>query len=182
MEGPKTLKELKAYIKKDLKYYGNKPVKTFLSRYFFEPGFKYIVWLRRTRYCFLSKKKVLYAFCWIFLKHYANKYHFDISYQAQIGHGLVIAHMGYIIVMKNDIIGSNCYLRPGVVFGKKLTETTGGAVVGNNVSFGVGSVIVGNVTIGNNVIVGANSVITKDVPSNCVVAGVPAQVIRKLEE
>ena len=23
------------------------------------------VWLRRTRYCFLSKKKVLYAFCWL---------------------------------------------------------------------------------------------------------------------
>lgn len=182
MEGPKTYKELKEYLKQDLKYTANRPVRTFLSRYVFEQGFKYIVWLRMTRYAYLSKRRLLYFFSRLILKHYAYKYHFDISYQAQIGPGLVIAHYGYIIVMKNDVIGTNCTLRPGVVFGKKLTEKTGGAVVGDNVDFGVGSVIVGDVNIGSNVIVGANAVITKDVPSDCVVAGVPARVIRKMGE
>ena len=36
------------------------------------------------------------------------------------------------------------------------------------------------VTIGKNSIVGANAVVHKDVPDNVIVAGVPAKVIRKL--
>ena len=49
--------------------------------------------------------------------------------------------------------------------------------MGDNVDFGVGSVIVGDVTIGSNVTVGANSVITRNMPDNCIVAGAPARVI-----
>lgn len=36
-------------------------------------------------------------------------------------------------------------------------------------------------TIGNNVVVAAGAVVTKDVPDNCVVGGVPAGIIKKLE-
>jgi len=180
MEGPKSYKELKKYIRADLKYVNGKPIRTFIERLFFEPGFKYTFWLRITRYCFLTKKKVLYLLSGTILKYYSHKYHFDISHKAQIGPGLTIAHFGYIIVMRNDVIGDNCTLRPGVVFGKKLTEDTDGAIVGDDVSFGVGSVVVGNVSIGNNVIVGANSVVTSDIPSNCVIAGAPARIIRKI--
>lgn len=35
------------------------------------------------------------------------------------------------------------------------------------------------VTIGDEVIVGAGSIVTKDVQSNCIVAGNPARVIRE---
>nr|WP_302386912.1 hypothetical protein [Emergencia timonensis] len=38
------------------------------------------------------------------------------------------------------------------------------------------------VTIGNNVVVAAGAVVAKDVPDNCVVAGVPAKIIKKLEQ
>ncbi|MCZ3393024.1 sugar O-acetyltransferase, partial [Enterococcus faecium] len=41
--------------------------------------------------------------------------------------------------------------------------------------------ILPGVTIGNNVVVAAGAVVTKDVPDNCLVAGVPAKVIRKLD-
>jgi acetyltransferase-like isoleucine patch superfamily enzyme len=34
------------------------------------------------------------------------------------------------------------------------------------------------ITIGDEVIVGAGAVVTKDVPSNCIVAGNPARIIR----
>lgn len=34
------------------------------------------------------------------------------------------------------------------------------------------------VTIGDEVVVGAGSIVTKDVPSNCIVAGNPAKIIR----
>lgn len=54
--------------------------------------------------------------------------------------------------------------------------------VGNNVFFGFGVVVLPGVNIGDNVVVGAGAVITKDIPSNCVVAGVPAKIIRSIEE
>ena len=37
-------------------------------------------------------------------------------------------------------------------------------------------------TIGNNVVVAAGAVVTKDVPDNCVVGGVPAKIIREIED
>ena len=37
-------------------------------------------------------------------------------------------------------------------------------------------------TIGKNCIVAAGSVVNRDVPDNCIVAGVPAKVLRKLDE
>ena len=40
--------------------------------------------------------------------------------------------------------------------------------------------ILSGVTIGNNVVIAAGAVVTKDVPDNCVVAGVPAQKIKDL--
>ena len=37
-------------------------------------------------------------------------------------------------------------------------------------------------TIGTNCIVAAGAVVNRDVPDNCIVAGVPAKVLRKLDE
>ena len=37
-------------------------------------------------------------------------------------------------------------------------------------------------TIGKNCIVAAGAVVNRDVPDNCIVAGVPAKVLRKLDE
>ncbi len=42
--------------------------------------------------------------------------------------------------------------------------------------------IIGGVTIGENSIVAAGAVVTKDVPPNSIVAGVPARVIREIDE
>ena len=52
--------------------------------------------------------------------------------------------------------------------------------VGDDVWIGGNCVITGGVTIGNNVVVAAGAVVNKDVPDNCVVAGVPAKVIKQL--
>ena len=53
--------------------------------------------------------------------------------------------------------------------------------IGNDVWIGGSCTLLPGVTIGNNVIVAAGAVVTKDVPDNCVVAGVPAKKIRELE-
>lgn len=36
-------------------------------------------------------------------------------------------------------------------------------------------------TIGNNVVVAAGAVVTEDIPDNCVVAGVPAKMIKTID-
>jgi len=54
--------------------------------------------------------------------------------------------------------------------------------IGNNVYMGYDVTILPGVSIGDNVVIGTRSVITKDIPSNCVVAGIPARPIRSLDE
>jgi len=51
-------------------------------------------------------------------------------------------------------------------------------VIGSYCFIGCGSIVMPNVTIGDHVIVAAGSVVTKDVPSNSIVAGNPAKVIK----
>lgn len=54
--------------------------------------------------------------------------------------------------------------------------------VGRDVWIGGNCTILPGVTIGNNVVVAAGAVVTKDVPNNCVVAGVPAKVIKTITD
>lgn len=51
--------------------------------------------------------------------------------------------------------------------------------IGRNCFIAVGATILPGVKIGDEVIVGAGAVVTKDVPSNCIVAGNPAKIIRE---
>lgn len=54
----------------------------------------------------------------------------------------------------------------------------GPVIIGKNVWVGEGVAIMPNVIIGENSIIATNAVVTKDVPPNCVAAGIPAKVIR----
>lgn len=51
--------------------------------------------------------------------------------------------------------------------------------IGSDVWVGRGACILPGVTIGDGAIIGANSIVTKDVPPNCIAAGIPAKVIRE---
>lgn len=52
-------------------------------------------------------------------------------------------------------------------------------IIGDNVEINAGARIIGPIRIGNNVIIGANAVVVKDVPDKCIVAGIPAKIIKE---
>lgn len=54
--------------------------------------------------------------------------------------------------------------------------------IGDNVWVGAGATILRGVTIGDGAVVAAGSVVTKDVPAGTLAAGVPARVIKRLDE
>ncbi len=54
-----------------------------------------------------------------------------------------------------------------------------GIRIGNDVWIGAHATVLDGVTVGEGAIVGAGSVVTHDVPSNTVVAGVPARALRR---
>ena len=67
--------------------------------------------------------------------------------------------------------------------GKRIDEqgvSTGQVVIGDDVWIGANAVILPNVSIGCHCVVAAGAVVTKDVPDGCVVAGVPAKIIKRL--
>jgi UDP-2-acetamido-3-amino-2,3-dideoxy-glucuronate N-acetyltransferase len=122
-------------------------------------------------------------------------------YKCKIGKNSKID--SYVYIEEGVIIGDNCKVRPfvfiptGVVIednvfiGPNVTFTNDRypkaqgdwkllkTYVKKGVSIGANSVIVPGVTIGENSLVGAGSVVTKNIPSNVVVAGNPARVIRR---
>lgn len=77
------------------------------------------------------------------------------------------------------VIGDDFYCLHNVTIGNDKIK--GRPHIGNNVSIYVGAVVVGNITIGDNVIIAANAVVRENVPSNVVVAGVPARIVKYLK-
>lgn len=111
-----------------------------------------------------------------------KRYGCEISPYAKIGEGLFIPHSLGIVIGHECIIGKNCEIFQNVTIGSNRKPKDGRfmPIIGDNVSINSGSIIVGSISISDNVIIGANSYIDKDVPSNVVVAGSPAKIIRYL--
>ncbi len=100
----------------------------------------------------------------------------DISERADIGPGFFIAHNGTLVIGQGVRAGKNFFVRQGVTLGGDGVRS-GHPQFGDNVMLGANAVVIGPITVGSDVIVGANAVVTREVPSDCVVAGVPATVL-----
>jgi acetyltransferase-like isoleucine patch superfamily enzyme len=61
-------------------------------------------------------------------------------------------------------------------------EITKRITIGDNVYIGINCTMLPGVNVGSNVVIGAGSVVTRDIPSNSVAAGVPARVIKSLDD
>ncbi|MGC3947777.1 MAG: DapH/DapD/GlmU-related protein [Chryseolinea sp.] len=107
----------------------------------------------------------------------------EIPFRTRIGKSLRLYHGQSLIINNKAVIGSHCTLRQSTTIGNKdlgSSSWSASPVIGNNVDIGSNAVIIGPVVIGDNVKIGAGAVVTKDVPSNVVVAGNPAKIIKTL--
>jgi acetyltransferase-like isoleucine patch superfamily enzyme len=87
-------------------------------------------------------------------------------------------------------IGDNVTIAAGVAFEThdggvgvfrneyKDINIFGEIIIGNNVFIGHRAIIMPGIRIGDNVVIGAGSIVTKDIPSNVVVAGIPAKILK----
>jgi sugar O-acyltransferase (sialic acid O-acetyltransferase NeuD family) len=90
-----------------------------------------------------------------------------------------------IKIGKGALINLNCTIGHDCTIGEFVemspgTHISGNCKIGNFCIFGTNSTILPKMTLGDNVIVGAGAVVTKDVPSNSLVVGIPAKVIKEL--
>lgn len=90
-----------------------------------------------------------------------------------------------VYVWDGTRIEDNVFLGPNVTLtndimprSKVYPEKFAGITIKKNASIGANATILPGITIGENAMVGAGAVVTKDVPSNAVVVGNPAQIIR----
>ena len=115
----------------------------------------------------------------------------DYGENIEVGENFYVNYDVVILDVCKVKIGDNCLIAPqvgiytaahpldkevrasGLEYGKPVT-------IGNNVWIGGRAVILPGVTLGDNVVVGAGSVVTKSFPSDVVIAGNPAKIIKQL--
>ena len=104
----------------------------------------------------------------------------EIHPGAKIGPGFFIDHGMGVVIGETTEIGENVTLYQGVTLGGTGADRgKRHPTLGNNVVVGAGAKVLGNIRLGNNVKVGAGSVVVHQVPDNCTVVGVPAEIVRK---
>jgi acetyltransferase-like isoleucine patch superfamily enzyme len=118
----------------------------------------------------------------------------EIQKNAAIGKNCKIS--GHSFICEGVTIGDNCFIGHGVVFindnypratnadgklenDKDWADRLAKTNIGENVSIGSNSTILGNISIGRGSFIGAGSVVTKNIPAGEIWAGNPAKFIRK---
>lgn len=95
--------------------------------------------------------------------------------------GTLFPHGGSgVILHEQCVIGSNCRIQANVVIGGR-NGLPGAPKIGDNVLIGAGACLLGDIKVGDHAQIGANAVVTKDVDDKCVMVGVPARCIKKID-
>ncbi|KAH7723994.1 hypothetical protein AAVH_08432 [Aphelenchoides avenae] len=126
--------------------------------------------------------------CWV-----EGPFQCDYGYNIEVGDNFYANVNLVILDAVKVVMGDNVLLAPNVsihtaghpldVPRRRATmEIAHPVKIGNDVWIGAGATILPGVTIGDGCVIGAGSVVTKDVPANSLAVGVPAKVVKKLNE
>ena len=101
----------------------------------------------------------------------------ELQPASTIGPGVLIKHTTGLVVGGEVVAGARLTLHQNVTLGDRRPYG-GQPRLGDDVTIGAGACLLGPITIGDRAVVAANAVVLDDVPADCLVAGVPARVIR----
>ena len=165
---------IQADIKQTLQVRGSKAQHAAIDKQFYHamiyyPDYAYIFFWRIN--------KLGYRWRFLFMSDLPCK----LFRSTEIAGGLMCYHP-YATVINAKSIGRNFQFRNGLTIGNKGNDNNQLPIIGDDVTVGANVVIIGAITIGDTVTIGAGSVVVKDVPSNCIIAGNPARIIRRQDE
>lgn len=174
-------KKVKNYFKSDFYRMTGKEadnIAFFLFHYFGEFRIRYVYYLRWLQSH--SKKNILYPLFYALKIFLGRKHGLEISHCTTIGPGLYLGHPYNITVGGGTVIGKNVNLHKGVTIGAENRGIRKGVpTIGDNVTAGINSTIVGKITVGTDVMIAANSFVNQDIPDHSVVIGNPAIIKNK---
>ena len=115
----------------------------------------------------------------------------DFGKNISVGEGVFINACCHFQDHGGVTLGDGCQIGHNVVFAtlnhellpeRRNVTHPAPIVLGKKVWVGSNATILQGVTIGDNAVVAAGAVVTKDVPANTIVGGVPARVIKRIDE
>lgn len=115
----------------------------------------------------------------------------DFGKNISVGEGVFINACCHFQDHGGVTLGDGCQIGHNVVFAtlnhelqpeRRGVTRPAPIVLGKKVWVGSNATILQGVTIGDNAVVAAGAVVTKDVPANTIVGGVPARVIKRIDE
>lgn len=133
-------------------------------------GYNHIkYWERRTKVIDPNYNNVLLKLYYLYyIKKIDNK--FNSSFGTNYNSGtqfLTPPHLPH--GPRNIIVGHDLIIGKNVTLFHNVTLAHGGSIVGDNVMFSTGSVVLPGKNIGNNVKIGANAIVLEDIPNNATV-------------
>ena len=135
-------------------------------------------YLNNSLYCVHGLRAVVMTIAYVWEVYLLRKLAYKTGIQIPpnvFDRGLQIYHWGSIIVNGSAKVGKNAKIYPGVVIGAHKQACP---IIGNDCFIGAGAKITGGITIGDNVTIAPNAVVNKSFPSNTVVGGIPAKIIK----
>ena len=119
--------------------------------------------------------------------------YFDYGATTHFGKNVFVNHNCYFMDGGTIHIGDNVFIGPfcGLYTAShpinykdrnKGLEKALPIIIGDNCWFGANVSVMQGVTIGSGCVIAAGSVVTKNIPDNCLVAGVPASIKKKINQ